>query len=136
LLEALVEIAEFDDVFCDDACTTRDLGERDAARCRADPSIDEYGIAPRESRLLRNGFAQLHTSGIHACGRAVTAPLATGAARHGEARVTEAHDNPVDRNTHHLSGSLCDDGVAAGADVGHVGLDRHNPAPVDSDSRR
>ena len=38
-------------------------------------------------------------------------------------------------HAHHLGGGLRDDGVAAGADVGHVGLDRHHAAGRSSRTR-
>ncbi len=40
----------------------------------------------------------------------------------------------VERHSHHLGGGLGDDRVAAGADVGHVGLDRHPALAVEPDA--
>ncbi|NGO51658.1 hypothetical protein G6N73_10785 [Mesorhizobium camelthorni] len=42
----------------------------------------------------------------------------------------------IERHAHHLGRGLGDDGVAAGADIGHVGLDRHHAAIVEPDARR
>jgi hypothetical protein len=57
--------------------------------------------------------------------------LAAGAAGHWEGRVAQAYDDLVQRQAHHLGGGLCDDGVAAGADVGHVRLDRDHSAVIE-----
>jgi len=42
----------------------------------------------------------------------------------------------VQRQAHHLGRRLGDDGVAAGTDVGHVGLDRDDAAIVEPHARR
>jgi hypothetical protein len=54
----------------------------------------------------------------------------------GKLRVTEAHQHLLQRHAHHLGRGLGDDGVAAGADVGHIGLDRHDAALVEPHARR
>jgi len=41
----------------------------------------------------------------------------------------------LERHAHHLGRGLADDGVAAGADVGHVGLDRDHAAIVEPHAR-
>ena len=60
----------------------------------------------------------------------------------GKAESPSRTDDLVERHAHHLGGGLRDDRVAAGADVGHVGLDRHDAvdcraarAPPTSSSR-
>ena len=57
------------------------------------------------------------------------------AGRHREAAVAKQHDDLVERDAEHFGGGLRDDRVAAGADVGHVGGDRHHALAVDPDAR-
>jgi hypothetical protein len=56
--------------------------------------------------------------------------------RHRKGRVAQPHHHLVERHAHHLGRGLGDDRVAAGADVGHVGFDRHDAAAVEPDPRR
>jgi hypothetical protein len=73
--------------------------------------------------FLRHGLAQLHAGGVDAGGRSVGAPLPARPGRHGEVGIAQPNDDLVERHAHHLGRGLRDDRVAAGADVGHVGLD-------------
>src|SRR4029077_6482112 len=68
-------------------------------------------------------------------GRAVSAPLPAGTRRDREGRVAEPYDHMLQRHAQHFGRGLADDRVAAGADVSHVGLDRHDAAIVEPDAR-
>ncbi|MNS75252.1 hypothetical protein D3C72_1087600 [compost metagenome] len=71
---------------------------------------------------MQDGGAQLVAGRIHACRGAVGAPLAARPRRHGERGIPQPHDDFGQRHAQHFRGGLRDDGVAAGADVGHVGF--------------
>ena len=46
-----------------------------------------------------------------------------GARGNWKRRVAKANCHPIERHTHHFGGGLRDDGIGAGADIGHVDLD-------------
>ena len=136
LLILLAEIAELDRVLGRNAAVARRLGERHAAIARADAAVGERNLGGVEAELARHGLAQLDAGGIDAGGRAVCTPLPARARRHRIGRIAQAHGDPVERHAHHLGRGLGDDRVGAGADVGHVGLDRDEAAGIEPDPRR
>ena len=77
-----------------------------------------------EAELLRHVVAQFHAGGVDAGGRVVGAELAARARRYGKIGVAEPDRHLVERQAHHFRRGLGDDRVRAGADVGHVRLDR------------
>jgi hypothetical protein len=45
------------------------------------------------------------------------------------------HDNFLKRQPHHLGRGLSNDRIAPRSDIGHVGLDRHDTATIQSGAR-
>ena len=135
--ELLVEHAEFDR---SPRRRGRCLRPACASVARVLPSRDlavlEHGLGGIDAGLLRDGFAQLDAGGVHAGRRAVRAPLAAGSGRHGKAGIAELDHHLVERHAHHLRGGLADDGVAARADVRHVGFDGDDALVVETHARR
>ena len=123
LLVGLAEVAVLHRVLDDDRRVGGGLGEGEALVAQLDPAVGELGRSGIQAQLRGYGFAQLHAGGVDPGGRAVGAPLAARAGRDREGRVAQLHRHLVQRDAHHLGGGLGDDRVAAGADVGHVGLD-------------
>ena len=137
LLVLLVEVAELDRVLGDEAAFARRLGERHAAVARRDLAVGEHRVGGVEAELLRHGLAQLHAGGIDAGRRAVARPTGRRSRpRPGKLESPSRTDDLVERHAHHLGRGLRDDRVAAGADVGHVGLDRDDAAAVEPHARR
>ena len=128
LLVLLVEVAVLDRVLGDEVAVAGGLGQRHAARRRRGPGRRRTPRRPASkpepsARPPRAASRRRRRRRRSSCCAPHWPPEP---ARHREGRIAEPHDDLVERHAHHLGRGLRDDGVAAGADVGHVGLDRHD----------
>ena len=126
LLVLLGKVAIFNPVLERQTFVTSRFSQRNAAVTQTHFAIGKLNIGRVEAQLLGDGLSQLQARGVNACGGVIGAPLAARASRNREALIAQQHDYLFQRHAHHLSGGLRDDGVGAGADVGHVGLYRHH----------
>ena len=123
LLEFLVQVAELHAAFYHQlAVASRLPQQRRPAAVLGHRPVGERRAFRFETQLVQHGRAQLLASRVHAGRGAVRAPLPARTGRHRERRIPQPHHDFRQRHAQHLGGGLRNDGVAARADVGHVGF--------------
>ena len=120
---ALGQVAVFHRVFASQFAVLCRLGQGKRPILLRHPPIGELRALRVQAEFGRHQRAQLDASRIYARRRRGSAPLAARSRRLGKGRVAQPDDHLVHADAHHFGRSLGDDAVAAGADIGHVGLD-------------
>ena len=135
LLILFVERAIFDAVLRRQNATTRSLGKRNGAIAGAHLAIGELHVGSVEAQPLRHLLAQLDAGRVQAGGGIIGAPLAARSGRGRKVAVAKDDAHLRQRHAHHFRRGLGEDGIGAGADVGHVSFDGQMAVALQPDAR-
>ena len=98
-------------------------------------AILELQFLDRDSRLLCESGAQVLAGDEHCRADRRCAPATARTGPAWEIGVAQVDQHPVHRQAEHLARDLADDGIGAGADIGHVGFDQRGAVGLERHPR-
>nr|GEU28231.1 hypothetical protein [Tanacetum cinerariifolium] len=129
------QVAVFHGVFTGQRAARHGVEQRPAVAAGAYAAVGKFNPGARPSQARGHLFAQLHARRVHARSRRCRAKLAAGTGALRKARVPQFHCHLVKAHAQHFGGRLRQDGVGAGADIGHVGFHREPAVLAQGDAR-